>query len=266
MKLCLTTWLFHHPLQQGTVDPARVFRFFGSDLQARSVEVPKTTWPDWSDAGVKRLKALATEHGLEFGAIAAQNHFNETDPKLRHKEVDLVKEFIDHAAVLQAKVLNVFFAGWGDPAQAVRLYEEMLKNLLEVTDYAAQRRVVLGVEAHGPGTKNAREMLALVRRVNSPWLKLAMDSGNLDHAPHEGLEELMPHVCAVHYKSGYRDAQKVSHPVDTEKFFKIVKDSGYTGEVSLESLRSGCGSLESPKGDLFDEVRQAAEFLKPFLA
>ncbi|TVR51285.1 MAG: sugar phosphate isomerase/epimerase [Puniceicoccaceae bacterium] len=231
----ISTWLLHQELRDGKISFPDAIKFFAKELDAIAVEIPKTTYPDWSPKGLRDLKRLLHDHGLFCAAIAAQNHFNCTTHFERRREVALTKDFIDHAAFLGARVLNIFHAGWGDREQGRRLAAEMLDCLRDVTAYAEERSVMLALESHGPLTDNVAEFRQLFEDCPSEYLRLNFDTANLYEGP-EGNLKLLDLACHAHVKATYRDLDGKEHDAENERVLRALKATGYRGTVTMESV------------------------------
>lgn len=231
----ISTWLIHQELADGKISFPDAVKFLARDLDAVAVEIPRTTYPDWSRKGLRDLKRLLHDNGIFCAAIAAQNHFNCTSHAERRREVALTRDFIDYAAFLGARVLNIFHAGWGDRDQGRRLKNEMMDCLREVTAYAEERSVMLALESHGPLTDNVTEFRQLFEDCPSEYLRLNFDTGNLYEGP-DGNLKLLDLACHAHVKATYRDLDGNEKDAEVERVLRALKASGYRGTVTMESV------------------------------
>lgn len=235
MRPAMTTWLFNAVQKDKRMSFAEIVKYIARTLQATSIEIPRTTYGDWSLSGVRELKRIVFREGLEIASIAAQNHFNELKPEIRRREVLLSKEFVDIAAFLGARTLNIFHAGWGDREQGRRLKPEMLECMREVAYYAEGKGVVLALESHGPLTDNAAEMKEILAGVGCEALGVTLDTGNFYEGP-EACLQLLDVATHVHVKPEYRDLQKQKHDAEVKKVLTALKGAGYNGPVTLEQI------------------------------
>jgi sugar phosphate isomerase/epimerase len=231
----ITTWLFNKLQKDGEMTFPQVLEFCAKDLDAISVEVPNTTYKDWSPRGLRDLKMMLHKNGLFLAAIASQNHFNCETHEERRREVQLTKQFIDHASFLGAAVMNVFHAGWGDADHGRKIKVEMMECLREVTAYAEEKCVVLALESHGPLTDNVKEFRELFEQCPSEYLRLNFDTGNLREGP-EGNLQLLDLACHAHVKPMYRDADGNRKDAEVERVLKALKETGFRGTITMESV------------------------------
>ena len=231
----ISTWLLHKELGSKKIAFEEAVRFCARELDALAIEVPRTTYPDWSPAGVRELKRLLHKHGLFLAAVAAQNHFNCPTQAERRREVQLTKDYIDIGAYLGAGVINIFHAGWGDREQGRRLKSEMLECLKEVVAYAEQKAVILAVEAHGPLTDNAQEFHEFFAACPSEYLRINLDTGNMYEGP-EGNLKLLQYTAHVHVKRFYKDLEGKVRDAEAPRVLKALKATGYRGTVTMEDV------------------------------
>ncbi|MBI3832643.1 MAG: sugar phosphate isomerase/epimerase [Planctomycetes bacterium] len=230
-----STWLLHKELGEKKIKFAEALEFIAQKLDAVSIEIPRTTYSDWSPAGVRELKRLLHKHGLFCASVAAQNHFNCTSHAERRREVQLTKDYIDIGQYLGVNVLNIFHAGWGDREQGRRLKAEMLECLKDVVAYAETKGVILAVEAHGPLTDNAKEFHEFFAACPSEYLRINLDTGNMYEGA-EGNLQLIQYTAHVHVKPTYADLNGKHHDAEVVKVLSALKKTGYRGTVTMEHV------------------------------
>jgi len=250
-----STWLLHKELREHKIGFEEALRFTANKLGAQAIEIPRTTYNDWSPAGLRHLKRMLQHNGLFLTCLAAQNHFNCPTHAERRREVQLTKDFIDMSVFLGGRVLNIFHAGWGDREHGRRIKEEMLDCLEEVVAYAEDKAVLLAVEAHGPLTDNAAEFIELMEDCESDYLKVNLDTGNMYEGPEANLK-LIPYACHVHVKPVYHDLKEEAHDAQVVKVLSALKASGYRGTITMEHV----------DGDPLENLPRAYEQFKAMLA
>jgi sugar phosphate isomerase/epimerase len=150
----------------------------------------------------KKLKDLAQELDLEFGAVVCCTNFQEGQHVLlypQEKEILYVRSAIDLAKDLGIGIVRVLAAfhgyfqnpyanqGYGSPAFESRsrrvsrnedfleAWHQVRRGLHEVALYAQDRGVVLALQTHPEITGNNEETLALIEEVNVSSLKVGVD-------------------------------------------------------------------------------------------
>ena len=85
---------------------------------------------------------------------------------------------------------------------------------------AAERGVILAPENHGRGvTTTADELLRIVRKIDSPYLGVNLDTGNFHTKdPYDDLARVAPYAVNVQVKIEIRREKKTTEPVDLSQF------------------------------------------------
>ena len=142
--------------------------------------------------------------------------------------------------------------------------------------HAESVRVTIALKPHTGITARGRDCLQVLKRMQSPWLKIAWDAGNISFYegvyPDPDLPDLAPQVRAVCIKDhlGLRGDENFPVPgqgnVDHELMFRTLFAAGFTGPLAIERVdgRDGYGNKAAP--DVVDRRLTAAnKYLVPLL-
>ncbi|TWT65178.1 sugar phosphate isomerase/epimerase family protein [Allorhodopirellula solitaria] len=189
--------------------------------------------PQCDDAYLLSLRHAAFTKGLAISGTAIGNNFTVGKGPRLDDEIAQAKQWIDRAAVLGAPHVR-FFAGTArDLNQGTSRLDEAIAALSECAAHAATKGVFLGVENHGNLT--AANMLEIMRRVDSPWIGINLDTGNFhSDDPYADLTACAPYAVNVQAKVSMKTPAGKTYPADFTRIGKILKDSGYQGFVNLE--------------------------------
>jgi len=153
---------------------------------------------DWPAKRCRELRALADGEGIEIHAVAANNDFSCPASEVREAQICYVHDLIRMTADLGAKTLRVFLAWWGvtkhpqlatydimenlwpivhEKFSAEEIWSWCREALVECSRYAGEYGVALALQNHRPVIKDHRDVLRMVKEVNSPYLKVCL------HAP-----------------------------------------------------------------------------------
>jgi sugar phosphate isomerase/epimerase len=148
---------------------------------------------DWPTPRCKELRKIADGEGIPIYGVAANNDFSSPIPEFREAQLAYVRDLIRMTADVGAKTLRVFLAWPGvtchpqiaryNIAQDIwrtthaKFTEEETWNwcrdgMMEACKYAADWGVTLALQNHAPVIKDHRDVLRMVREVNSPQLKV----------------------------------------------------------------------------------------------
>ncbi len=188
-----------------------------------------------TDEFLLKLKRYAFLKGIAISGSAVGNSFTQVDPKKRQEQVDMVKKWIDHAALLGAPHIRVF-AGTADLSTKEVAKKLCIESLREVLPYAAAKGVFLGIENHGGIVAEPDDLLDIVEKVDHPWLGINLDTGNFHTEDVYGdIARCVPYAVNVQIKIEIRPkGATANQPADLEKVVKILKAGKYQGFAALE--------------------------------
>ena len=94
--------------------------------------------------------------------------------------------------------------------------------------------VVLGLENHWGLGRTAAGVKKIVEEINSPWLKVTLDTGNFLENPYDQLTALAPYTCLMQAKTYYGEGKWYTLDLDYPRIGEIMRQSNYKGYISLE--------------------------------
>jgi sugar phosphate isomerase/epimerase len=200
-------------------------------------------WED-KEKEIPQVSLWLKEHDIALSGYIVGNNFGAvvgTD-KVRD-EIAKVKTAIDEAAALGAKVMRIF-AGGREGLSWDQGRDLICDCLAESTSYATTKGISLALEDHGGLAAVSSQVLYYVKKINSPFFRTNVDIGNFWNAgeePGAGVAATAPYAAMVHVKDLKKrpDGSLESVPVgdgdiDFSHCFRILRDTGYDGFVSLE--------------------------------
>ncbi|MGM0475203.1 MAG: sugar phosphate isomerase/epimerase family protein, partial [Bacteroidota bacterium] len=91
-----------------------------------------------------------------------------------------------------------------------------------------------GLENHWGLGRTAAGVRRIVDEINSPWLKVTLDTGNFLENPYEQLEQLAPDAFLVQAKTYYGGGKWYTLDLDYQRIGEIMRRNDYRGYISLE--------------------------------
>lgn len=189
------------------------------------ISIDETDWRqarlDLSPAEQHEIGNLSREMGVGIRTMCLSGHrkypFGSHDPEIRKRSMEIMEKAIRFCvnadlSIIQLAGYDVYYED-GD-ADTEKWFAE---NLQRAADYAARWGVVLAFETmETPFMDTCAKSMKYVRQVNSPWLGVYPDIGNLKNAAvlygHDVVEDMKTaagHIFAVHLKETrpgvYRD-------------------------------------------------------------
>ncbi len=216
----------------------------------------------------RAVRELSTRHNLPVGCVASYS--NLAVPMLEHREAELLmlRETVRLAHDLESPVVRAFAAWPGVTMRDGQTYYELGKAytrwpgvtwfeqwvwardcLEEAAKWGEQYGVVVALQNHIPVTNSYGDTLAMVREIDSPWLKASIDAPHLADQSDAGVRAAMLDAGELQTWShfgGYvetpegrvlEDTGEGEIAVNYPAFFRGLHEIGYTGFVAYE----GCG-------------------------
>jgi sugar phosphate isomerase/epimerase len=200
-----------------------------------------------TDAYIADFKRRAFQLGLDISGTGIRNDFAQPDAGQRAADVQRAKAWVEAAAKLGAPVLRVFAGAipkgyennWDEPAGWI------VDCLREVAEHGAKFGVLVGVQNHGDMLKNADQCLEIVKRVDSEWLGLIVDTGNMMVAdPYADIARVVPIAVNWQVKESPRGPNSTER-TDLPRLVRAIREGGYRGYLPIETL-SAAGKSYDP--------------------
>lgn len=114
------------------------------------------------------------------------------------------------------------------------------KNLAPLAEYGAKRNIVINLENDDPRSEDPFVIVAIIEKVNSPYVRALPDFGNTLAARDSSYNErrvsvMLRHVWNMcHVKDSVQTQDGHTKQVDLKKMFTLARHSGYRGYYSME--------------------------------
>ena len=219
------------------------------------------------DKLVFELKRRAFELGVGISGTGVGNNFTVADKAARAKDVAWIKQWVEVAAKLGAPVLRVFAdtqmraQTWETVSNGAKREEVeawIADDIRECAEHAAKSGVIIGVQNHGDFIRTADNLISLIQRVDSPWCGAIVDTGYFKaDDPYAEMAKAAPYAVNWQIKQSPLGVEKEAEvPTDLVRLLKIIRLSGYSGYLPIETL--------SPRGDggsSYDPYKVVPKFL-----
>lgn len=142
--------------------------------------------------------------------------------------------------------------------------------------HAEQVKVVIALKPHTGITARAKDCLDVLKRVQSPYLKISWDAGNISYYegiyPDPDLPDLAPHVRSVCIKDhkGLRGVNNFPVPgqgnIDHEAMFRTLFGAKFDGPMAIERVDGADGGMNKvPPAVVEERLTAAYKYLAPLL-
>ena len=192
---------------------------------------------------MKDARILAEDLNLKLTNYISGNNFGNAAAEDRlQAEIDKVKTALDEAAEFGCRNLRVFGGGYG--LEWEKYCGVIAEALGTCAERAQKNNVVMALEDHGALCKDSSEQLFYISTVDSPFLRATADIGNYwthgGELPEQGVAAIAEMAAMVHVKdyvlinNTFTAAPSGEGIIDLKQCFRILRDAGYQGTLSLE--------------------------------
>lgn len=259
LKLSLNVYSFNSLLRAGKIDLFDVLKFCEKyDLDA--IDPTGYYFPGYPDSPpdefVNRFKREAFLSGIDISGTGVRNDFANPDPESRRKDIEVIKKWIETAALLGSPNLRIFSgANDHDGFSRDQVFDWMAEDIRECCDYGKKFGVVIALQNHNDFLKTSADVDRLFEMVNSEWLGLNLDIGSYRMSdPYSEIEKNIRHAVTWQIKENVWINGKET-PVDLRLLLTIIKNAGYRGYLPVETLGAGDPFEKVPK--LLEDIRKA---------
>jgi sugar phosphate isomerase/epimerase len=245
LKLSLAAYSFHRELKRGWPTPSADagkmdlmdFIDFCAEQQLGATELTSYYFPNpLTHEYLMQIKEKTFRLGLDISGTAIGNDFCLPEGPARDAQLQLCRQWIDYAADMGAPVIRIFAGNVSKGDSEEQALDRCVVGINECLQHAANRGIVLALENHGGITATPRQMLAIVKRIDSfPWFGVNFDSGNFHSAdPYADLEMIAPYTVNAQIKVMMHPSGAGKQPADLKRIVEILKAVNYRGYVVLE--------------------------------
>ncbi len=233
-------------LLRGDIDPAN-FPTLAATYGINTIELVNTFYfgkaenmDYWSE-----FKKTCDASGVKVGLIMcdALGDLGNADPEARQKAVENHYKWVDVAQYLGAMTIRVNAAGQGTAEEVAANAVDGLKKL---GAYGATKGINIVVENHGGYSSDGSWLAGVMQKVGMDNVGTLPDFGNFcieraadfscakEYDRYKGIAELMPFAKGVSAKTNVFDENGNEANMDYARIIKIVKDSGFKGNIGIE--------------------------------
>ena len=196
----------------------------------------------WDTSKRKEIIAAIADSGVYLGSMCLSGHrkypFGSMGSTIRDKSMDIMQRAIDLACDFGIRIIQLagYDVYYEDGSEKTRAF--FLENLIKSVDMASKSGVILAFETmETPFMDTIEKAMYYVRVINSPYLQVYPDLGNLTNASKlyghklaDDFEAGRGHIAALHLKETvpgkYRDIPYGTGHVDFAEAINIVREQG----------------------------------------
>jgi len=236
---------------------------------------------EWSSQQIDELADLVHDIGVPIKTMCLSGHrrfpFGSHDLIVRERSMDIMKKAVDFSARLGIAIIQL--AGYdvyyetGDDVSAAFFAD----NLAKAAAYAAKQGIILAFETmETPFMDTVTKAMTYVNRIQSPWLGVYPDIGNLKNAAVKYDSNLLAdiqngagHIFAAHLKETqpgiYRDMVFGTGHTEYSACLQELWQQGvrmFTGEFWYDGKSDAEQVISDASQFLRSRIEKAAEAVK----
>ena len=188
------------------------------------------------------------------------------DPETRERGMELIYDAVRFANAIGIRIIQVMAYDEYYKEQNETTVKLFMENLRKAVEYAGSYGVMLALEnVDIPLMDELDKGVKIVEEINSPWLNLYPDLGNIyanGFSNEEGnaqYRRAARYIVASHVKDTIpgqcRDINYGDGGIDFKMFFKTLIDIGFSGPLTLEMWDQGDGKC-------YEDAARAVTFVK----
>ncbi|MCH8118987.1 MAG: sugar phosphate isomerase/epimerase [Planctomycetes bacterium] len=241
-------WRFKRNLKlpiETCIEEAARMGFNGVEILHRQMEGESNDY-------LQKLKRCAVINGIDLCGMSIHQRFLSPDKEHRRKNIDHTLKCIELAYKLGIPVMRLNTGTWGTSKSFDDLMEKrgieaplagytdedgfkwVIDSIEKCLPAAEKSGVILGLENHWGLARTPEGLLRIIEAVDSPWLKVLLDTGNFLEDPYDKLEQCAPHAVFMHAKTYYGGGLWYELDLDYPRIARIMRKHNFRGYVSLE--------------------------------
>ena len=236
------------------IDKSAEYGFDGIELLLIQMESEDNSY-------LQKIKKHAFHSGLDIMGLSTHQSFVSPDKNKRLENIKLTQHQIEIAYSLGIPTIRINTGRWGTTKpqgnksefdvlmdnkgieSVIDGYTEddgfkwVIDSIEQCIPTAEKCGVVLGLENHWGLGLTSQGVMRIVDAINSPWLKVTLDTGNFFDNREEQLNELAPHTCLIQAKTYFGGAKWPAFNeinIDYPAIGELMRKNNYRGYISLE--------------------------------
>ena len=210
---------------------------------------------NWSNEEIKNMNNLLIDKDFRIPSMtfSGQKRFpmGSMDNATREKSMDLMKKAVELADKLGVRVIQVTGYDVYYEERSDKTREMFIQNLKKATKWASKACITLAIEnMENTFLNSVTKYMEIAEEVDSPWLKLYPDLGNLTAWTHDEVYNELEkgikaqQIIAIHLKEAkkvtdtfggiFRELEFGTGDVDFVKTFETLKKVEFKGPFLVE--------------------------------
>ncbi len=204
---------------------------------------------DLDASGMAKFAGVVRDAGLQVSMFSREDNF--ANPAEREQAIAQVKRSVDAAVICGTNIVRVTAACPHTPEERTYIQETNREDVVQSSveglrgclDYAEEKKVMLALEDHPVIGWDVEEFMKILDLLDDERMKVNLDTSNV--SPDTVLDltrRVADRVVHLHVKDRSNNDHRIvigTGEVDLGGVFTILKDVGFDGWLSLETLGGG---------------------------
>jgi len=201
---------------------------------------------------LQNLKRRALINGIDLCGMSTHQGFVSPDKARRQKNIDHTIKCIELAYKLGIPIIRINTGRWGTTKSFDKLMENrgieprlpgytdddgfgwVIDSIEKCLPAAEKCGVILGLENHWGLARTPEGLMRIVNAIDSPWLKVLLDTGNFLEDPYDKLEQCASQTVFMQAKTYYGGGIWYALDLNYPRIARIMRKHNFRGYVSLE--------------------------------
>ncbi|MBL8214447.1 MAG: sugar phosphate isomerase/epimerase [Bryobacterales bacterium] len=233
LRSAICAYSFREQLQKKTMSYEDLVKL-AVDLNVDGLDLTVYWFPSTEDSFLLPLRRLAYRSGVELYSISVRSDLCKGNVGDQQSEFERLMGWIDAASKLGAGHIRVFGGNVPKGATEDQAAEWVATILSRAAEYAGKKGIILGLENHGGITARAERIIQIVKKVDSPWVGINLDTGNFhEQEPYAEIQKCVPYAVNVQVKEKIRAGGALVDS-DWARIVGMLRTAGYKGYLALE--------------------------------
>ncbi len=241
-------WRFKEDLKlpiETCIDEAAEMGFDGVEILHIQMEKESNDY-------LQNLKRRALINGIDLCGMSTHQSFVSPDKAKRQKNIKHTIKCVELAYKLGIPIIRINTGRWGTTKSFDKLMENrgieprlpgytdddgfgwVIESIEKCLPAAEKCGVILGLENHWGLARTPEGLMRIVNAIDSPWLKVLLDTGNFLEDPYDKLEQCASQTVFMQAKTYYGGGIWYALDLDYPRIARIMRKHNFRGYVSLE--------------------------------
>jgi len=253
---CIPICLFKELLHDKTL-PLRDWIDMAADLGLDGIEMYEPYLESWDESYMAKLADSVYDAGLKISMFTSYSDFSSLDIAKREQETAHVKQAVDAAVTFRTDIVRLTAGSWIDGLGEEDVLQNIADGLRGCLNYAEEKQVMLALEDHPVVGTKISDFVKILELVDDERLKVNLDTSNPMVSGDNSVDLVKlvaDRVVHLHASDRLKELQHCREGLGEVNFagvFKVLKDVGYDGWISLEA-----------GGDGKEDIRMGIEYIR----